>query len=87
MLFPNFVLPGQHLDLLGEGGGEHEGLPLAGGRHVVLLHDAADLGLEPHVQHPVGLVQAEVPAELQRDLACSQEVKLKLEMQTIHRFL
>lgn len=52
---------GQPLDLFGEGGGEHEGLALAGGGHVVLLHDATDLRLETHVQHPVSLIQHQVP--------------------------
>ena len=46
---------GGYLDLLGEGGGEHHGLALAG--HCVLLHDAADLRLKPHVQHAICLVQ------------------------------
>jgi hypothetical protein len=30
-------VPGQHLDLLGKGGGEHEGLPHIRARHVVLI--------------------------------------------------
>ena len=47
------ILIGPYLDLLGERGAEHEGLPLAGRRHVVALNDATDLGLEAHVQHSV----------------------------------
>mmetsp|Transcript_33576 Transcript_33576/g.57579 ORF Transcript_33576/g.57579 Transcript_33576/m.57579 type:complete len:680 (+) Transcript_33576:271-2310(+) len=50
-------LTGQGLDLVGESGGEEKSLALAGGRHVVLLDDAADLGLETHVKHAIGLVQ------------------------------
>jgi hypothetical protein len=46
---------GEALDLLGEGGREEQRLALPGGRHVLLLHDAADLRLEAHVQHAVGL--------------------------------
>ena len=64
-----------YLDLFGEGSREHHGLPaVVGDGHVVLLHDAADLGLEAHVQHPVGLVQAEELAALEADLAPLQEV-------------
>ena len=48
---PSAIEP--YLDLLGERGAEHEGLPLAGRRHVVALNDATDLGLEAHVQHSV----------------------------------
>ena len=64
----------EHLDLW-EGGGEHHGLPpvLRTG-HIVLLHDPADLWLEAHVQHSVGLVQAEILAALKAGLASLQEV-------------
>jgi hypothetical protein len=42
-----------YLDFLGEGGAEHEGLPLASRRHVVALNDSTNLGLETHVQHTI----------------------------------
>ena len=67
-------VPGEHLDLLGEGGGEHEGLPLASWRHVVLLHDPSDLGLETHVQHSVRFVKTEIATELEGDLATVEEI-------------
>ena len=51
------------LNLFGEGGREHHGLPLSHGRHRVLLHNPPDLRLEPHVQHPVRLVQNQVSGE------------------------
>ena len=52
----------KHLDLFWEGGREHHGLPsILRSWHVVLLHDPADLGLEAHVQHSVGFVQAKIP--------------------------
>ena len=51
-----------HLNLLGEGGGEHHGLSsLVGARHVVLLDDPADLGLEAHVKHTVGFIKTQIP--------------------------
>ena len=46
-----------YLNLFGEGGGEHERLAIARLGHRVLLDDATDLWLEPHVQHAVSLVQ------------------------------
>ena len=63
-------VPGQLLHLPGPGGGPH--LHLSVRSH--LLEDLPDLGLEPHVQHPVRLVQAEVSDPLQVDLAGLQEV-------------
>ena len=65
----------KHLDLFWEGGREHHGLPsILGSWHVVLLNDPADLGLEAHVQHSVGLVQAKILAALQADLTALEEV-------------
>lgn len=52
-----------HLDLLGERGREHHGLALAHRRHPILLHNATDLRLKPHVQHTVSLVQHQIPCE------------------------
>ena len=48
------------LDLLWESGREHHGSSLSHGRHGVLLHDPPDLGLKPHVQHSVCLIQHQV---------------------------
>mmetsp|Transcript_90555 Transcript_90555/g.245481 ORF Transcript_90555/g.245481 Transcript_90555/m.245481 type:complete len:424 (+) Transcript_90555:106-1377(+) len=45
------------LAALRESGGEHHGLALVLARHVVLLADLPNLGLETHVQHAVRLVQ------------------------------
>eukprot|EP00050_Salpingoeca_kvevrii_P012969 m.26036 g.26036 ORF g.26036 m.26036 type:complete len:636 (-) comp4524_c0_seq1:67-1974(-) len=50
----------KELHLLGERGAKHERDALAWGRHRVLLHDAANLRLETHVQHAVSLIQDEV---------------------------
>ena len=47
---------GQLSHLLRPGGREHEGLPPTGHS----LQDGADLGLEAHVEHPVGLVENDV---------------------------
>ena len=60
-----------HLDLLGKGGREHHGLPLPHGRHGVLLHDAADLRLKPHVQHAICLIQYQVTRYRRGDLGTS----------------
>ena len=49
-----------NLDLLGEGGAEHEGLAFASRWHGVLLHDSTDLRLKTHVQHAVSLIQHKV---------------------------
>ena len=65
-------LPGEYLDLLGESGAEHESLALPSGHHVVLLDDSPDLGLETHVQHTIGLVQNEEPAQATKVCSLSQ---------------
>mmetsp|Transcript_24080 Transcript_24080/g.52123 ORF Transcript_24080/g.52123 Transcript_24080/m.52123 type:complete len:251 (-) Transcript_24080:57-809(-) len=62
----------QSLDLHGEGGGEHESLPLP--RHSLLLHDFADLRLEAHVEHSVRLVQHQEAHDLQPHPAPLDEV-------------
>ena len=49
------------LNLFGESGGEHHCLSVSHGRHRVLLYDAPDLRLKPHVQHSVCLIQNQVP--------------------------
>lgn len=63
-----------HLNLLGEGGGEHERLPSASGWHALLLHYATDLRLKAHVKHTVSLVQSQVPHHGEGDLATLKEV-------------
>jgi hypothetical protein len=63
------------LDLLGERGTEHERLSSSSGRrHVAVLYDSPNLRLEAHVEHAIGLVQAQETAELQRNLASFHEV-------------
>ena len=47
--------------LLWERRGEKEGLPALVLGHVLLLHDAANVGLEPLVKEAVGLVDHEEP--------------------------
>ena len=55
-------LTGELLDLTRERGGVHEGLAGTSCRHVGLraLDDGADLGLETHVEHAVGLIEYHV---------------------------
>ena len=63
---------GEALYLLRKGGREHERLALP--RHALLLDDAADLRLEAHVQHAVGLVQHEEPDALEIDPTALDQV-------------
>jgi hypothetical protein len=65
---------GQQLNVTGEGGREHESLAASGRGHVLTLNDAADLGLETHVQHAVSLVENEVLDVLERDATTFYEV-------------
>eukprot|EP00038_Savillea_parva_P005918 m.160642 g.160642 ORF g.160642 m.160642 type:complete len:426 (+) comp11975_c0_seq1:158-1435(+) len=51
---------GQTLNFLGKRGRKHERLALAHPWHVVLLHNATNLRLKPHVQHAIGFIQDEV---------------------------
>ncbi|EPY42848.1 ATP-dependent RNA helicase [Angomonas deanei] len=52
-------LSSQLLDFLGEGGGVQQRLAFAGAGHVAVasLDDLTDLGLKPHVQHAVRLIE------------------------------
>ena len=50
----------EHLDVAGEGGGEHERLTLLNAGHVLALDDPTNLRLETHVEHAVGLIKDEV---------------------------
>jgi len=45
-----------------------------GAGHVLLLDDAADLGLESHVQHAVSLVQGQVAAARQADAGALYQI-------------
>ena len=50
---PLEILPGTPLDLIGEGGGEHQGDPVPG--HGGVVNTEVDLPLETHVEHPISL--------------------------------
>ena len=65
---------GKHLNLLREGSGEHKRLPLAGWRHIILLNDTSNLGLETHVQHTICLVKYQVTAIVQTNPSTAQHV-------------
>ena len=62
---------GEALDLLGNGCGEEEGLTLLR----ALLHDAADIGKESHVEHPVDLVEDKNLEVGEADLTLLHEVE------------
>lgn len=64
----------QHLDLLGEGGREHEGLSFASFGHGVAFDDLADLRFETHVQHTVGLVEDQVAAVVESHAPSGEHV-------------
>ena len=63
-------VPGQLLNLPGPGGGPHEHLSVGPN----LLENLPDLGLEAHIQHPVGLVEDQVGGPFQVHLPGLQEV-------------
>ena len=63
-------VPGKLLHLPWPGGGPHENLSV----RTNLLEDLPDLGLEAHVQHPVGLVEDKVCGPPEVHLAGLQEV-------------
>jgi hypothetical protein len=65
---------GEHLDLLGEGRREHEGLTVMNTGHVLTLNNTTDLGLETHVKHAVSLVEDEVLDVGKRDTATLNQV-------------
>jgi len=67
-------VPGEHLNVAGECGREHERLTFLHTRHVFTLDDAANLGLETHVKHTVSLVQDEVLDVLQGDATSFYEI-------------
>lgn len=49
------VFLGESYDAFGEGGGEHEGLPVLGD----VFEDGIDLDTEAHVEHAIGFVEDE----------------------------
>ncbi|ROV91474.1 hypothetical protein VSDG_07154 [Cytospora chrysosperma] len=65
---------GQHLDVAGEGGGEHESLAVLNTGHVLTLDDASNLGLETHIKHTISLIEDEVLDVLQRDTTTLYEI-------------
>lgn len=65
---------GEHLDVAGEGGREHESLAVGDHGHVLTLDNAANLGLETHVKHAVSLVEDEVLDVAEGDAASLYEV-------------
>merc|ERR1719376_890528 len=67
-------VPGEHLNVFGEGGAEHQHLAFAFSGHVTLFNDVSDLGFETHVQHSVSFVKYDVPDKLETDLAPLEEI-------------
>jgi hypothetical protein len=67
-------IPGEHLDVAGEGGGEHEGLAVSDARHVLTLDDTSNLGLETHVKHAISLVENKILNIAQRDAASLDKI-------------
>jgi hypothetical protein len=65
---------GEHLDVAGEGSGEHESLTVLDVGHVLSFNDSANLRLETHVQHTVSLVENEVLDVAERDASTLDEV-------------
>merc|ERR1719233_2833489 len=57
-----------------EGGGEHQGDPVCLVRHVGISHDLLHVRHEPHVQHPVSLVQHQVLHHVEPHLPLTHEV-------------
>src|SRR5690606_21791680 len=66
-------LPGQVHHVIGEGGGEQQGLTFALGR--CLTNDLADLGNEAHVEHAVGFVEDHHLDHVQVHVAALVEVQ------------
>lgn len=64
----------QHLDIPGEGGGEHEGLAVLYTGHILTLNNASNLGLETHVKHTISFVEDEVLDVLQGDTTTLYEI-------------
>merc|ERR1719376_1100605 len=67
-------VPGEHLDIFGEGGAEHEHLAFAFSGHVTLFHDVSDLGFETHIQHSVSFIKYYISDKLEANLAPLEEI-------------
>lgn len=67
-------ISGEHLDVAREGGREHESLSFSDVGHVLALNNTADLGLETHVQHAIGLVEHKILNVAQGDAASLYEI-------------
>lgn len=65
---------GQHLNVAGEGGREHQSLAVVDLRHVLTLDNAANLGLETHVQHAISLVENKILNVAERNAATLNKV-------------
>jgi hypothetical protein len=64
----------KHLDVTGESGREHESLAVLNQGHILTLNDTANLGLETHVQHAVGLVKNKVLDVSEGDTATLDQI-------------
>jgi hypothetical protein len=64
----------EHLNIAGEGGREHESLAALNTGHILTLNDAANLGLETHVKHAIGLIENKVLDVAERDAATLNQI-------------
>ena len=64
----------KHLDVAGEGGGEHESLTVLNAWHILTLNNTSDLRLETHVQHTISLIKNQVLDVAQGDTATLNQV-------------
>jgi hypothetical protein len=53
-------ISGEHLDVAGEGGREHESLTVLDAWHIFTLNNAANLRFETHVQHTISLIEYQI---------------------------
>ena len=67
-------ITGEHLDVAREGGGKHERLAALNTGHILALDNAANLGLETHVQHAISLIEDEVLDVAQGDAATLNQI-------------
>ena len=67
-------IAGEHLNVAGEGGRKHESLATSSRGHILALNNAANLRLETHVQHAIGLVENKVLDVLERNAATLDQV-------------
>lgn len=67
-------ITGEHLNVAREGGGKHERLAALNTGHILALDNAANLGLETHVQHTISLIEDEVLDVAQGDAATLNQI-------------